>query len=55
MPVRVERSDRIITVIHSRPEVRNAVDSEHAEALYQAFLAFDPDPSVDVAVIPSCR
>jgi hypothetical protein len=25
MPVRVERSDRIITVILSRPEVRNAV------------------------------
>jgi 1,4-dihydroxy-2-naphthoyl-CoA synthase len=38
MPVRVERSDRIVTVILSRPEVHNAVDPEHAEALYQAFF-----------------
>jgi enoyl-CoA hydratase len=30
MPVRVERSDRVLTVIISRPEVRNAVDPEHA-------------------------
>jgi enoyl-CoA hydratase len=50
MPVRVERSDRIVTVILSRPEVRNAVDPEHAEALYQAFLDFDADESAEAAV-----
>ena len=41
MPVRVERSNRVLTVVHSRPEARNAVDPKHAEALYEAFLAFD--------------
>jgi enoyl-CoA hydratase len=51
MPVRVERHDRVLTVIHSRPEVRNAVDPEHAEALYKAFLAFDTDETSDVAVL----
>jgi len=50
MPVRVERRDRVLTVIHSRPEARNAVDPEHAEALYQVFLAFDRDDAADVAV-----
>ena len=50
MPVRVERNSRVLTVIHSRPEARNAVDPEHAEALYEAFLIFDKDNTADVAV-----
>jgi enoyl-CoA hydratase len=50
MAVRVERRDRVLTVIHSRPEARNAVDPEHAVALYEAFLAFDRDDAADVAV-----
>jgi enoyl-CoA hydratase len=50
MPVRVERRDRVLTIIHSRPEARNAVDPEHAEALYHAFLAFDSDDAADIAV-----
>jgi len=50
MPVRIERSGRVLTVIHSRPQARNAVDPEHAEALYRAFLAFDTDDAADVAV-----
>jgi enoyl-CoA hydratase len=50
MPVRTERHDRVLTVINSRPEVRNAVDPEHADALYDAFVAFDADEAVDVAV-----
>jgi hypothetical protein len=50
MPVRVERSNRVLTVVHSRPEARNAVDPEHAEALYEAFLAFEKDDTADVAV-----
>jgi enoyl-CoA hydratase len=50
MPIRVERRDRVLTVIHSRPEARNAVDPGHAEAMYQAFLAFDGDVAADVAV-----
>jgi enoyl-CoA hydratase len=50
MPVRVERSDRVLTIIHSRAEVRNAVDPEHADALHDAFVAFDADETSDVAV-----
>ena len=50
MPVRIERSGRVLTVINSRAEVRNAVDPEHAEALYDAFAAFDADETADVAV-----
>src|SRR6516165_1110490 len=50
MPVRFERHDRVLTVVHSRPAARNAVDPEHAEALYEAFLAFDKDDATDVAV-----
>jgi hypothetical protein len=48
MPVRCERTDHVLTVIHSRPEVRNAVGPEHAEALYRAFveLGADVGPSI---------
>lgn len=51
MTVRVERSGRVLTVILSRPEVKNAVDPEHADALQKAFLDFDQDEQVDVAVL----
>lgn len=50
MPVRIERNGRVLTVIHSREEARNAVDAEHAQALYEAFLSFDSDQEADVAV-----
>ena len=43
MPVRIEKSDAVWTVIHSRPETRNAMDPDCAAALYEAFLAFDTD------------
>lgn len=51
MAVRIERSGRVLTVILSRPELRNAVDPEHADALQEAFLAFDRDEQADVAVL----
>lgn len=50
MAVRVEKEGSVWTVIHSRPEARNAMDPESAEALYEAFLEFDADDSADVAV-----
>ncbi|MEM9121853.1 MAG: crotonase/enoyl-CoA hydratase family protein [Pseudomonadota bacterium] len=50
MAVRVEKKGPVTTVIHSRPEVRNAMDPESAEALEAAFLAFDADPEASVAV-----
>ena len=49
--VRVEKQDEVWTVVLSRPEVRNAVDRETAEALSQAFRDFDNDPTAKVAVL----
>ncbi len=49
--VRIERQGAVTTVILSRPEVRNAVDNETAEALADAFRAFDADPDQRVAVL----
>lgn len=51
MSIRIERNGRVLTIINSRPEVKNAVDPDHADALHEAFLAFDSDNTVDVAVI----
>jgi enoyl-CoA hydratase len=41
----------VVTVIHSRPEARNAMDPESAEQLAAAFVAFDQDPGASVAVL----
>jgi enoyl-CoA hydratase len=49
--VRVEKQDRVTTVIIDRPEVRNAVDAETAALLADAFREFDADESADVAVL----
>ena len=49
--VRVETQGAITTVILNRPEVRNAVDNETAEAMADAFRAFDADPEQRVAVL----
>ena len=38
MTVTIEKSGPVTTVIHSRPEARNAMDVESAEALTAAFL-----------------
>jgi enoyl-CoA hydratase len=50
MTVRVEKHGAVTTVIHSRPEARNAMDPQSAEALVAAFEAFDQDPAASVAV-----
>jgi enoyl-CoA hydratase len=49
--VRVNIRDRITIVTIHRPEVRNAVNRETAEALAFAFREFDADPLSDVAVL----
>jgi enoyl-CoA hydratase len=49
--IRVERAGAVTTVVIDRPEVRNAVDPEHAAALYEAFTAFEADPEAHVAVL----
>ena len=51
MSVHVTRHGAVTVVTIDRPEVRNAVDTEHAQALYDAFLAFDADPDASVAVL----
>ncbi|OED42579.1 enoyl-CoA hydratase [Chromatiales bacterium (ex Bugula neritina AB1)] len=50
MSVRIEKEGPVWTVIHSRPEARNAVNAESATALYDAFRDFDADDSASVAV-----
>ena len=51
MPVRSERSGPVTTVVLDRPEARNAVDREHADALADAFRAFEADHEALVAVL----
>ena len=51
MSVRVEVSGTVTTVVLDRPAVRNAVDRATAEALADAFRAFDSDDSQAVAVL----
>jgi enoyl-CoA hydratase len=50
MTVSVEKSGPVTTVVNDRINARNAVDPETAEALTEAFLAFDRDPEARVAV-----
>ncbi|MDO8188426.1 crotonase/enoyl-CoA hydratase family protein [Conexibacter sp. JD483] len=51
MPVTVERDGPVTTVILDEPAVRNAVDRATAEALADAFRAFDADDEASVAVL----
>ncbi len=50
MTVTVEKNGPVTTVILSRPEVRNAVDNAAADALANAFRAFEADADARVAV-----
>src|SRR6478609_6661666 len=49
--VRVERSGPVTTVILDRPAAKNAVDRDTAEALADAFRAFDADDTARVGVL----
>jgi enoyl-CoA hydratase len=50
MTVRIEKSGSVWTVVHSRPEARNAMDPRSADDLVAAFEQFDADKSANVAV-----
>jgi enoyl-CoA hydratase len=50
MSVSVEKAGPVTTVVMERPNARNAVDPETADALVAAFEAFDRDPEAKVAV-----
>ena len=49
--MRVEKKGAVWTVVHSRPQARNAMDPESANALVAAFESFDRDPNAAVAVL----
>ena len=49
--VQMRRDGRILVVTLARPEVRNAVDGPTALALERAFLDFDADAALDVAIL----
>src|SRR4051812_38996980 len=51
MGVAIERNGPVTTVILDRPELRNAVDGPTAQALADAFRAFDADDDASVAVL----
>ena len=51
MSIAVERKDAVTTVVIDRPQARNAVDRPTADALVEAFLAFEHDESAKVAVL----
>ena len=50
MSIQIEKDGPVWTVIHSRPEARNAMDPESANALFEAFQSFDADDTASVAV-----
>src|SRR5438045_6816715 len=50
MTVGTEKEGPSWTVIHDRPEARNAMDPKSADALTDAFLEFDADREAAVAV-----
>ena len=49
--VRTDRQGPVVVVTIDRPEVRNAVDGPTAQALAEAFSAFDADGGAAVAVL----
>ena len=51
MAVRTQKRGAVTTVVLSRPDVRNAVDRPTAQALADAFRAFDSDPEAKAAVL----
>lgn len=51
MSVRIEKSGPVWTVIHSRPEAKNAMDPASAAALEEALVAFNADAEAAVAVL----
>lgn len=51
MSVQIKTSCRVTTVTINRPDRRNAVDVPTAQALFDAFTAFDTDDNADAAIL----
>ncbi|MEM8577982.1 MAG: crotonase/enoyl-CoA hydratase family protein [Pseudomonadota bacterium] len=41
MPVSTVETEHVWTIVHDRPDARNAVDTAHSHALFDAFMAFE--------------
>lgn len=50
MAISIEKNGAVWTIIHDRPEARNAMDRDSARALYDAFVSFE-DSDASVAVL----
>jgi len=48
--IKIEKDGSVWTIIHDRPEARNAMDPKSADALTAAFLEFDADENAAVGV-----
>lgn len=51
LPVYTETTGAVVTIVINRPEKRNAVDRETANALRQAFTDFEQNDELKVAVL----
>lgn len=51
MSVKITQEGRITVITINRPEARNAVNPETAQALFDAFLAFEADEEADIAIL----
>lgn len=51
MTVSIERLDAVWTIVHDRPEARNAMDPESAQAIWEAMTEFEETDSARVAVL----
>lgn len=51
MSVRIEKNGPVWTIIYSRIEARNAMNTENADAIHAAFTEFDRDDTACVAVL----
>ena len=51
MSVQVSSQGPVTVVTIDRPDVRNAVDAEHAALLFEAFTSFEDDDAAAVAVL----
>ena len=51
MGIATETTGRTLVVTIDRPKRRNAVDRTTADELHRAFVAFDADGGLDVAVL----
>lgn len=51
MSIRIDRDGAVTTITINRPQARNAVDRPTADALVEAFTAFDADENASVAIL----